>query len=65
MQVIINGATRTTQQTYLMQLLQELEIDPRRIAVELNMNILPKAEYETTPLNEGDAIEIVHFVGGG
>jgi len=42
-----------------------LHIDPRRVAVELNMEILPKADYETTALSDGDRIEIVHFVGGG
>jgi len=65
MQITVNGETRITTQATLMQLLQELEIDPRRIAVELNTIILPKAEYEATLLSDGDAIEIVHFVGGG
>jgi sulfur carrier protein len=43
----------------------EIGIDPRRVAVELNMDILEKGEYATTMLKEGDALEIVHFVGGG
>ena len=36
-----------------------------RVAVELNGKIAPKAEYETTTLNDGDSIEIVSFIGGG
>ncbi len=45
--------------------LKEIEIDPQRVAVELNLDILPKGEYDTTQLKDGDRIEIVHFVGGG
>jgi thiamine biosynthesis protein ThiS len=36
-----------------------------RIAVELNLNIVPRDRWDATPLNEGDRLEIVHFVGGG
>ena len=38
---------------------------PPRVAVELNEEIVPKAEYETTVLRDGDCVEIVSFVGGG
>ena len=36
-----------------------------RVAVELNLEIVPRASWETTPLKDGDRLEIVHFVGGG
>jgi len=49
----------------VMELLQELELDPRVVAVELNREILPKAEYGTRVLAGGDRVEIVQFVGGG
>ena len=39
--------------------------DLNRVAVELNGDILPKRDYETTYFNDGDSIEIVSFVGGG
>ena len=65
MQITINGEPRSLNQQTVSQLLQSLDIDPRRVAVELNMEILPKAEYETAALADGDRIEIVHFVGGG
>ena len=42
-----------------------LGIDPRRVAVEHNLTIVPKDRYATTLLREGDRLEIVHFVGGG
>jgi sulfur carrier protein len=65
MQIIINGEPRTIGTRSVRQLLEDLDIDPRRVAVELNSAILPKSDYESSPLNDGDRIEIVHFVGGG
>lgn len=46
-------------------LLERLEIESTRVAVELNLDILPKDEYAATTLKEGDRLEVVHFVGGG
>ena len=46
-------------------LLEELKIRPGRVVIELNRNIVPRETYAATLLNEGDALEIVHFVGGG
>ncbi len=47
------------------QLLAQLDIDPRRVAVEHNLTVLKKPAYDTTTLAEGDAVEVVNFVGGG
>jgi sulfur carrier protein len=47
------------------ELLASLNIDPRRVAVEHNLDIIKRARYDTTIINEGDAVEIVNFVGGG
>jgi thiamine biosynthesis protein ThiS len=47
------------------ELLQQLEIDARRVAVELNLAVVKKAAYESSVINEGDEVEIVNFVGGG
>jgi len=63
--IIVNGEPQTTEPTTILGYLEALAIDPRRVAVELNLDILPKTAYETTSLNEGDRVEIVHFVGGG
>ncbi len=65
MEIIVNGEPRSIGVLSVRQLLDELEIDPRRVAVELNSAILPKSDYENSTLNDGDRIEIVHFVGGG
>lgn len=49
----------------VMQLLASLDIDARRVAVELNLVVLKRAAFETTIVREGDEVEIVNFVGGG
>jgi len=46
-------------------LLAELQIDPRRVAVEHNLVVVRRAAYDTTMVLDGDQIEIVNFVGGG
>lgn len=65
MQIHINGEIREVSHKTVLGLLQSLGIDPRRVAVEMNMDILPKAEYTEKTIADGDRIEIVHFVGGG
>ena len=46
-------------------LLEHLQIDPRRVAVERNFIVIKRDAYVTTIVDEGDQIEIVNFVGGG
>jgi thiazole synthase len=46
-------------------LLEQLDIDARRVAVELNLTVVKKAAYDSAVINEGDEVEIVNFVGGG
>ena len=65
MQIIVNGETATTSEMSVLHYLESLSIDPQRVAVELNLDILPKVHYGTTFLKDGDRLEIVHFVGGG
>ena len=65
MQLTINGELRDVAPGSITDLLQHLAIDPRRVAIELNQDILPKANYDSTTLKDGDSLEIVHFVGGG
>ncbi len=65
MQIIVNGEPATVPGMSVLHYLESLSIDPRRVAVELNLDILPKAAYGETFLKEGDRMEIVHFVGGG
>jgi sulfur carrier protein len=65
MEITVNGNKSTIDKMSVIAYLRTLDIDPKRVAVELNLEILPKADYETTVINDGDRIEIVQFVGGG
>ena len=65
LEIIVNGESRITPLLSILDYLRTLEIDPSRVAVELNLDILPKGEYATTLLKQGDRLEIVQFVGGG
>ncbi len=47
------------------ELLIHLELDPRAVVVELNRTILRRPDLEATALQDGDTVEVVHFVGGG
>ncbi len=47
------------------ELIAELGLRGKRIAVEVNRDIIPREEYATVCLHAGDVVEIVHFVGGG
>jgi thiamine biosynthesis protein ThiS len=66
MKVKINGEEQEIADGLsLGSLLEELQIRPARVVVEHNRNIVPRDAYGATLLAEGDALEIVHFVGGG
>lgn len=66
MKIQLNGdVVEAAEGATIESLLQRLEISRERVAVELNADILPKADYEARLLCDGDKIEIVHFVGGG
>jgi len=64
--VTVNGEARQVAPgTSVQGLLLLLGLEPTKIAVERNLEIVPKSQYEATILSEGDRIEIVQFVGGG
>ncbi len=66
MLVTINGESRTfTRSLTVAELLQDCGIDARKVAVERNLEIVPKSGYGAQPVEDGDRIEIVHFIGGG
>ena len=47
------------------ELLARLQIEPRRVAVELNLQVLKRHAFDSATVNEGDEVEVVNFVGGG
>ena len=66
MDVVINGEhKRVTPGASLLDVLSQLELDPRAVVVEHNRRIVRRPALSDVKVNEGDAIELVHFVGGG
>lgn len=65
MHIQVNGESRQVTATTLTGLVEELGLDPRKVAIERNLEIVPKSLHATTALTDGDRIEIVQFVGGG
>ena len=66
MKIRVNGEEREIADGLnVARLLEELQIRPGRVVVELNRNIVSRETHASTQLKEGDTLEIVHFVGGG
>lgn len=66
MQIIVNGEQRDVAEGLTAaQLVEEMEITGKRIAMEVNLEIVPRSTYADHAFNAGDKIEIVHAVGGG
>jgi sulfur carrier protein len=65
MRIEVNGDTKQTAARTILALVVELGLDPRKVAVERNLEIVPKSLHSETALADGDRIEIVQFVGGG
>lgn len=64
--IIVNGQPRqVADETSVAGLLEEMQIERRGVAVELNLDVVPRGEHQTRLLREGDQVEIVTFVGGG
>lgn len=66
MQLTVNGEARELpDNSTVKHLLENLQLAATRVAVEVNLEIVPRATYAERTLQDGDKIEIVHFVGGG
>ncbi len=66
MKLWVNGEERGFDAANDVQtLIAALGLDARKVAVERNLEIVPRSTYAATPLADGDRIEIVHFIGGG
>jgi len=66
MRILINGEWREVPcGTTLADLLKELKLADKPVAVERNLEVVPKSKHAETPLAEGDRLEIVTLVGGG
>jgi len=66
LQIQLNGEPREIDDGLnLSKLVAFLKLKPEQIAIELNRQVVRRVDWETTPVNDGDQLEIVHFVGGG
>ena len=66
MQISINGQPRSAPSGFtIAALLSELELHGKRLAVEVNEDVIPRSEHLAHVLCEGDRVEIVHAIGGG
>lgn len=66
MQILLNGSSHDLPEgTSIQSLLQQLELGQRRVAVEVNEEIIPRSQHSSTLLNAQDQVEIVHAIGGG
>jgi sulfur carrier protein len=66
MQIQLNGESRMmTSEGTVADLLRELEIRSDRVAVEINLEIVDRQEFDRRVLREGDRVEVISFIGGG
>lgn len=66
MRLTVNGEERDLPAVAtITELVAALELDTRKVAVERNLEIVPRSLHGQTPVADGDRIEIVHFIGGG
>ena len=63
--MIINGEKYDYKDITVEEMIKRLNLDKDKIVVEVNLNIIPKEEFNTTTLRDEDKIEIVAFIGGG
>jgi thiamine biosynthesis protein ThiS len=66
LEIMVNGESRRVPgPATAADLLRHLGLDPRTVVLELNRKIVRRPQLNDTPLADGDAVELVHFVGGG
>ncbi|MEY6432665.1 sulfur carrier protein ThiS [Thioalkalicoccus limnaeus] len=66
MQIVINGAlTEVAEDLSLADLIEHLDLGGRRLAIEVNEDLVPRSQFGQQRLARGDRVEIIHAVGGG
>ena len=66
MEIVVNGEPQTVAEGYTSaQLVADMGLTGKRVAMEVNREIVPRSQYDTHILSAGDKVEIVHAVGGG
>ena len=65
MKIVVNSKEIDSRSTFISELIEELGLKDRVMAVALNMEIVKKDEWQITKIKEGDNLELLEFVGGG
>ncbi len=65
MKLKVNGEEITTGAETIRGLIEEFRLEPQGVAVEVNLSVISRKDYDSFRLSEGDTVEIVNFVGGG
>ncbi len=66
MEIMVNGQVQPVQENCtILQLLNALDLENKRLAVEVNLTIVPRSQFATRILTQGDKLEIVQAIGGG
>ncbi len=65
MKIILNGSAVNTDSSDLAALVKSQGLDSSSLVIEHNLNVVKQANWATTPVCEGDKIELLNFVGGG
>jgi len=66
MEIFLNGKTEQVENTFHVQaLIKKLNLENKRLAIEVNEEIVPRSQFEDYFLSAGDKVEIVHAIGGG
>lgn len=66
MQIIVNGSAREVgENSTVADLIEQLALNGRRLAIEINTELVPRSRFEHYRLSPGDRIEVIHAVGGG
>ena len=66
MEIVVNGETKNIKaQSTVLDLLNELKVKEKTMAVAINMEIVKKEQWDKHQIKEGDKLELLHFVGGG
>jgi thiamine biosynthesis protein ThiS len=63
--IVLNGEPRSVDPGSIADLCAQIGLNPKKVAVERNMVIVPRSTLSQAILSDGDVLEIVHFVGGG
>jgi len=63
--IVLNGESRFVEARTLLDLVDELGLQQRMIAIERNLEVVPKSQYGSTLIKDNDRIELVHMIGGG